>query len=158
MNSLAQIFSLVAVVMSGMAIFAWRRARLAGAHCLDLELLVIDADLRLDAIETQILRLMKEGRQTAGQVDRLAADKGRLVSNESGTGYGEAIALIQHGASADQLINTCGISRAEAHLVETLYGQSKSTAPSDSPEKYSAPNKFILVDAHLEVAEHRPEQ
>jgi len=100
MNSLILMLGLLAAGMSGIAMLALRRARLAGAHCLDLELLIIDADQRLDDIETQILRLMKDGKQTAGQVDRLAADQGRLASNESSNGFGEAIALIQHGASA----------------------------------------------------------
>jgi hypothetical protein len=159
MNSMDLLLGIVAVAMSGVAIFALHRARLTSAYCIDLELLIMDADQRLDDIETQILRLMKDGKQTAGQVDRLTADQGHLVLNGSGTEFGEAIALIQHGANAEQLINTCGISRAEAHLVETLYGpkDSNSIVSPDSPNQINSSNKFVLVNAHLEATEHRLE-
>lgn len=161
MNSMDLILGIVAVAMSGIAIFALHRVRQASAHCIDLELLILDADQRLDDIENRILCLMKDTKNTAMQVDRLTADQGHMLPNGSGTGseFGEAIALIQHGANAEQLINTCGISRAEAHLVETLYGQKKSDSP-DSPKSLNlnnSSNKFVLVDAHIEAAEHRLE-
>lgn len=149
MNSLVLILGIVAVTMSGTAMLALRRARQAGARCINLELLVGDADQRLGEIEVQISRLSKAGREIGGRVDRLAAEQGRLAPGTGKSGFGEAIALIEHGASAEQLIDTCGISRAEAHLVETLYGQNQSPVVPSS-------NKFVLVDAHSESAEHRP--
>ena len=156
MNSLVLLLGIVALTMSGIAMLALRRAREASAHCANLELLIIDADQRCTGIEAHILHLTKTGRKTLGRVDKLAADRGRLTSNVDKSGFGEAIALIQHGATARQLIDTCGISRAEAHLVETLYGKTSSATSADAANKYCSPNKFVLVDAHLEVAEHRP--
>ncbi len=157
MNSLILLLGIIALTMSGIAMLALRRARQTGAHCADLELLIIDADQRLFDIEAQIAGLVQADKKTTGRIDKLTADQGRLSSNADKAGFGEAIALIQHGASARQLIDTCGISRAEAHLVETLYGKNESQTSAISPQEFVAPNKFVLIDAHLEVAEHRLE-
>lgn len=35
----------------------------------------------------------------------------------------QAIALSRHGASARELIDACGLSHGEAHLISTLYGR-----------------------------------
>ncbi len=150
MNSLIMILGLVVVTMSGITMLALRRARQAGARCVNLESLVIDADQRLSDIETQISRLTKTGKETGRYIDRLAAEQGRLVPSMARTGFGEAIALIEHGASAEQLIDTCGISQAEACLVETLYRRKE-------PKVAVSPNKFELIDAHLEMADQRSE-
>ena len=92
---------------------------------------------------------MKEAEQLAGEFHLLAADSGRHESQTGHAGYSEAIALIQHGANIEQLISTCGISRAEAQLVETLYGQNNLSAA----DKSASANKFVLVDSQLEVAD-----
>ena len=150
MNSLVLILGLVAVTMSGIAMLALRRAREAGALCVNLELLIFDADQRLSDMEMQIARLTKIGKESGRRIDRLAADQGRLAPDAGRAGFGEAIALIEHGASAEQLIDTCGISQAEARLVETLYGRSEAAA---LPGK---PNKFVLVDVEIDAVENRP--
>jgi len=157
MNSLILLLGIVALTMSGVAMLALHRARQAGAQCANLELLIIDADQRLFEMEAHISHLLQADKKAIGRIDKLAADQGRLDSNAGKAGFDEAIALIQHGASARQLIDTCGISRAEAHLVETLYGKHESKTSSDSSGKFVSPNKFVLIDARLEVAEHRPE-
>jgi len=156
MDSLILLPGIVALTMSGIAMLSLRRARQAGAHCANLELLMIDVDQRCTDLEAQVSNLAWAGKKTEGRVDKLAADQGRLTSNTDQNGFGEAIALIQHGASAQQLIDTCGISRTEAQLVETLYGNNESATPSDLSSKSNSPNKFVLIDAHLEVAEQRP--
>lgn len=151
MNSLVLILGLAAVTMSGIAMLALRRAREAGALCVNLELLVIDADQRISDMETRIMRLTKVGKEAGHRIDRLAVEQGRLAPDAGGDGFGEAIALIEHGASAEQLIDTCGISAAEARLVETLYGQGKPEVITN------APNKFVLVDCELDAADSRPQ-
>ncbi len=150
MNSLAMIFGIAAVATSGIALLAIRRFRIADSRCVRLEQLVIDADRRIGDIETRISLLARDGKATGRRIDRLVVEQGRRTPGPRRTGFGEAIALIRHGASADQLIDTCGISHAEARLVETLYRQDVSKTPT-------APNKLVLVDAHLEVAEQRSE-
>jgi len=156
MDSLILLLGIVALTMSGIAMLALRRARQAGAHCANLELLIIDADQRCSDIEAEISCLLRASKKTGIRVDKLAADQGRLASNTDKNGFGEAKALIQHGASAQQLIDTCGISRAEAQLVETLYGKNESATSSGLSSEFISPNKFVLIDAHLEVAEQRP--
>jgi|GEM_PF-2814791 len=150
MNSLAMIFAIASVATSGIALLAIRRFRLADLRCVHLEQLVIDAERRIGDIEERISLLARDGKTTGRRIDRLVVEQGRRTPGPRKNGFGEAIALIRHGASADQLIDTCGISHAEARLVETLYRQDVSKAAS-------APNKFVLVDAHLEAAEHRSE-
>jgi len=156
MNSLILVLGMVAVAMLGTAMLAVRRAHQARAHCADLELRIADADEQLSEVVMQVSHLLKSDRQTAGRVDRLSADQGRLAAVSRETGFSEAIALIQQGASAEQLINTCGISGAEARLVERLYGTAKEE--HDSPAFPESANKFILVDAHLNTTDHRPER
>jgi len=158
MNSLILVLGMLAAAMSGMTMLALRRARQVGERCADLELQIADADQRLGEVAMQVSHLMKSGKQTAGRVDRLSADQGRLASVTRGVGCGEAIALIQQGASAEQLIKTCGISGAEARLVERLYGKKQTDGEPGSASFPESANKFILVDAHLNAADRRPER
>jgi len=158
MNSLILALGMIAVAMSGTTIVALRRARQAGMRCTDLELQLADTNQYLDEVALQVSHVMKAGKQTADRVDRLAADQGRLASVSRQTGFGEAIALIQQGASAEQLINTCGIGSAEAQLVARLYGKTAAEGEHDSPPRPESANKFFLVDAHLNVTDRRPER
>ena len=153
MNSTMLLLGLVAAAMSIVAFTALYLARRANAHCLDLEILAIDADQKIADLENQVFDLMKEAEQLAGQFHLLAADSGRHESQTGHAGYTEAIALIQHGANIEQLISTCGISRAEAQLVETLYGQNNISAAGKSASESASANKFVLVDSQLEVAD-----
>ncbi len=86
MNSLVLILGLAAVTMSGIAMLALRRAREAGALCVNLELLVIDADQRISDMETRIMRLTKVGKEAGHRIDRLAVEQGRLAPDAGGDG------------------------------------------------------------------------
>ena len=137
--------------MSAIAILALRRARQAGARCADLEGLLLDAAARLDSIEAQMKQRERTDARMSARLDRLTADQARAAAHAGRSGFGEAIALIEHGAGAEQLMASCGIGRAEARLVEALYGGRKSAAAADTR------NKFVLVDTQLEAAEFRCE-
>lgn len=156
MNSTVLLLGLVAATMSIVAFAALYLARRANSYCLDLEILVIDADQKIADLENQVFNLIKEAEQLVGQFHLLAADSGRQESQTGHAGFSEAIALIQHGANIEQLISTCGISRAEAQLVETLYGQNNLSAAGNSANKITeSVNKFVLVDSQLEVADKK---
>jgi hypothetical protein len=47
------------------------------------------------------------------------------------SGFRQAIALSRHGATTRQLIDTCGLSQGEAHLIQTLYGRAPATAAEE---------------------------
>jgi len=140
-----------AAAMAAIAMLALRRARQAGVRCADLEGLLLDAADRLDSIEAQMRQRVRTDARMSARLDRLTADQARAAAHAGKSGFGEAIALIEHGAGAEQLMASCGIGRAEARLVETLYGKRNSTASTD------ARNTFVLVDTQPEAAEFRCE-
>lgn len=151
MNILILTLGAATVALSAIAMLALRRARQAGARCADLEGLLLDAAARLDSIEAQMKQRERTDARMSARLDRLTADQSRAAAHAGRPGFGEAIALIEHGAGADQLMASCGIGRAEARLVETLYGKRKNAAEAD------ARNKFVLVDTQPEAVEFRCE-
>ena len=64
--------------------------------------------MRLDALDRAMKRLVQ-------RVDQL-----QLSGGKSETGYGQAATLARAGASAEQLIEQCGITRGEADLLRRL--------------------------------------
>lgn len=147
MNILILTLGASAAGMAAIAMLALRRARQAGARCADLEGSLLDMADRLDGFEVQMERRVCSDARISARLDRLTADQARAAARAGKGGFGEAIALIEHGAGAEQLMTSCGIGRAEAHLVATLYGKRKSPAETELR------NKFVLVDTQLEAAE-----
>ncbi len=147
MDNLILILGTVAVTMSGTAMLALRRARQAGALCTVLESLLIDADMRLNEVEAQVSCLARAGKKSTAAINKLSAEQGRLAQGAGRTGFDEAIALIEHGANAEQLIETCRISIAEAHLVETLYRRTESI-----PLMKDKAGNCVLGETELKVA------
>lgn len=149
MNILILTLGAAAAGMSVIAMLALRRARQAGARCADLEGLLLDMVDRIDDAEARMMQHEQADARMSARLDRLSADQARAVTHQNQSGFGEAIALIEHGAGAEQLMASCGIGRAEAQLVETLYGKHKRPTETESR------NKFVLVDTQLEAAEFR---
>lgn len=83
---------------------------------------------RLEAAELKLADAASEATQLRQRIDQLASRQESLTAGNGRSGLRQAIALSKHGASARQLVDTCGLSQGEAHLVQTLYGR----APGES--------------------------
>ena len=72
----------------------------------------------------QSLRAQEQARMDArsDQINQLNVRLAHLEGQSSRQGFKEAIALSQHGASADQISESCGLSQGEAQLVRALHG------------------------------------
>ncbi len=104
---------------------AWLGRRLAARPGTDVR-----ADGRLDEIfqrlqaaELLLADATSEATQLRQRVDLLTSRQESLSAGNSRSGLRQAIALSKHGATTRQLVDTCGLSQGEAHLVQTLYGR-----------------------------------
>lgn len=140
------------------AALAWLailRGREVGERCSELEILLLDSDDHVDELERQIEDLRDRESVLAARIDTLAAHQVKSESGVTRHGFSEAIALIEHGAEVDELVQTCGLGTAEARLVEILYGQSKfSDVPEsglDNSDALKSESSEIVVDENLNV-------
>jgi hypothetical protein len=78
---------------------------------------------RLQATELLLADATSETTQLRQRVDLLTSRQDSLSAGNSRSGLRQAIALSKHGATTRQLVDTCGLSQGEAHLVQTLYGR-----------------------------------
>jgi hypothetical protein len=78
---------------------------------------------RLQATEAQLADATAETSQLRQRVEQLSSRQESLANGNSRTGLRQAIALSRHGATTRQLVDTCGLSQGEAHLIQTLYGR-----------------------------------
>jgi Protein of unknown function (DUF2802) len=112
-------FALAAVTFS-----AWRRAACRQTE----QALVHDAEVlkRLDGLDARLVatrNLIGQVAETLERVVRADAASGRTLS-----GYPIAIRLARSGASALELVETCGISHSEAELVCRLHGTPRAVS------------------------------
>lgn len=85
------------------------------------------ASARLAATEELLARTRAELVQLQARVDQSLARR----ETPGTAAFRQAIALSKHGATTRQLIDTCGLSQGEAHLIQTLYGRE---APAGAAE------------------------
>lgn len=78
---------------------------------------------RLQATELLLADATSEATQLRQRVDQLTSRQDSLVAGNARSGLRQAIALSKHGATTRQLVDTCGLSQGEAHLVQSLYGR-----------------------------------
>ncbi len=78
---------------------------------------------RLQAAELLLADATSEATQLRQRVDLLTSRQDSLSAGNARSGLRQAIALSKHGATTRQLVDTCGLSQGEAHLVQTLYGR-----------------------------------
>lgn len=78
---------------------------------------------RLQATELLLADATSEATQLRQRMDQLVSRQDSLAAGSSRSGLRQAIALSRHGATTRQLVDTCGLSQGEAHLVQTLYGR-----------------------------------
>lgn len=72
-------------------------------------------------------RLMRMEQQVRRLVER--QDQVEMYSSNSRP-YSQAIQLVQRGASVEELISTCGLTRGEAELICVLHGTREAHAKS----------------------------
>jgi len=91
-----------------------------------------DIHQRLQATELLLADATSEAAQLRQRVDQLTSRQDSMSAGNARSGLRQAIALSKHGATTRQLVDTCGLSQGEAHLVQTLYGRGPGeTQPVD---------------------------
>jgi len=113
---------------------AWLARRLTAARRADASLpgRLEEICQRLQAAELLLADATSEATQLRQRVDQLTARQDSMTAGNARSGLRQAIALSKHGATARQLVDTCGLSQGEAHLVQTLYG--RTPGPSEPAE------------------------
>jgi hypothetical protein len=86
---------------------------------------------RLAATEVLLAETTAELSQARSRLDQLSVRQEAAGSATVRTGFRQAIALSKHGATTRQLIDTCGLSQGEAHLIQTLYGRDPATTAGE---------------------------
>lgn len=114
-----------ALVVAGLAAAGSRRraTRLADA--------LADAGHRLAASELLLAETTAELSQARTRLEQLTVRQESSAAAGVRSGFRQAIALSRHGASTRQLIDSCGLSQGEAHLIQTLYGRPGASATED---------------------------
>ncbi|MCC5793119.1 MAG: DUF2802 domain-containing protein [Chromatiales bacterium] len=75
------------------------------------------------------LACAQDGLSSLGhELEQLTSRQERIVSQGGQDSFRQAIALCRHGANVRQLIESCGLSEGEAHLVHSLYARDVATA------------------------------
>jgi hypothetical protein len=101
--------------------------RLRQAH----EVLLAGLGDRLAATELLLAETTAELSQARTRLDQLGVRQEAAGSTAVRSGFRQAIALSKHGATTRQLIDTCGLSQGEAHLIQTLYGRAQASAAGE---------------------------
>jgi hypothetical protein len=109
---------LSAVVLSLGALWSARRAK---RRALDAQAATADTAARVAELEAALAT-------ATGQLAELLAERERTAALPTRPSLREAVALSRHGASTEELVSTCRIGQSEAHLIQMLYGASRSGA------------------------------
>jgi Protein of unknown function (DUF2802) len=119
------VFLLFSFVVAAVAFTSWRRAT------------QVQTDQVLSQTNTLLQRLASlEARVDATKLtlsqlgDRLERPAPPAVANNASANYQMAIRLAKGGASREELMAGCGLSLAEAELVQRLHGNPGSSATS----------------------------
>ena len=89
-----------------------------------------DLDQRLKATEQLLADSTSEAGQLRQRLEQVMTRQETIAAGAARSGLRQAIALSKHGATTRQLVDTCGLSLGEAHLVQTLYGRPPGDAAS----------------------------
>ena len=123
----------IAVLLTvGLLAGSVRRTRLA-RRVHDMELQLAEAVARLGAAELALGEYATESENLRRDVAGIGERHDRLAATRAhNNGLRQAIALSRHGATTRQLVDTCGLSQGEAHLVQTLYGRAAAEPSTDA--------------------------
>lgn len=116
------VFLVFAFVLAAVTFAGWRRAAVRQTE----RALASDAEVlkRLDGLDARLVAARNLITQLAETLERSA--RGDAGSNRSQSGYPIAIRLARSGASAQELVTSCGISQSEAELVCRLHGSPRA--------------------------------
>jgi len=118
------VFLVFAFVLAAVTFSAWRRAAIRQTeHALAHDAEVIK---RLDGLDARLVAARNLITQLAETLEHSARGDG---GTRSQSGYPIAIRLARSGASAQELITSCGISQSEAELVCRLHGGARAAHP-----------------------------
>lgn len=110
---------LAGLALAAVASSAWSARRRARR----LETVLGEALGRLTATELLLAATTADLSQARGRLDQMTGRHDATATASQRGGFRQAIALSRHGATTRQLIDTCGLSQGEAHLIQTLYGR-----------------------------------
>ena len=127
----------VALALAGIPVVAalvWLAGRFTNRSVLESRFAerINELSVRLHGTELQLADAASETLQLRQRVEQLNARQETLSAGNARGSLRQAIALSRHGATTRQLIETCGLSQGEAHLVQTLYGRA---AGNGQPEE-----------------------
>lgn len=106
------------------AIFAIRAISLSHRYCEQLEARLTESETRIVELGSLATALMDQSGSFSARLDKVQVGQHRITSSGKHAGFNEAIALARHGASTEELIDTCTLSIGEANLVSRIYGSS----------------------------------
>lgn len=110
---------------------AWIRAARLRRRVAGLATRLEESTQRLSVAEMLLADTTGDASMLRQRVDQLTTRHETIASTTARNGFRQAIALSKHGATTRQLIDTCGLSQGEAHLIQTLYG--RAAGPADQP-------------------------
>jgi len=126
------VFLLFSFVCAALAFTAWRRATQAQTQqVLEQTNLVLQ---RLAQIEARVDATKLSVSELGARVDRpqQAPQVAPMAATTMTPGYQVAIRLARSGASRDELMSGCGLSRSEAELVHRLHGHTSAACVTNS--------------------------
>ena len=112
-------------VIAGVTTLVWRARRFTNYSILETRFAgrITDFGARLQGTELQLEEAVRETTQLRQRVEQLTARQESQPAVNSRSSLRQAIELSRHGATTRLLIDTCGLSQGEAHLIQTLYGR-----------------------------------
>jgi hypothetical protein len=115
----------IVAITAGLLALPWLARRFTAGQHSDTTLAerVDDLSQRLEATELLLADATNETDQLRQRLEQLTSRQEALSAGNSRGGLRQAIALSKHGATTRHLIDTCGLSQGEAHLIQTLYGR-----------------------------------
>ncbi len=123
--------ALLALLVAAVTVRLIRARRLAGSGTVLTSRLDTLAE-RVTATELLLADAAAEISALRQRLSDLSSRHEAANTSKARSSLRQAIALSRHGATQRQLIDTCGLSQGEAHLIQNLYGQ--TGAPDPVPE------------------------
>jgi hypothetical protein len=116
------VFLVFSFILATIAFSAWRRAAIRQTN----QALTHDAEIlrRLEGLDAGLVAVTTLIGQITETLER--SERADAVGPRAVAGYPIAIRLARSGASAPELVSSCGISHSEADLVCRLHGSARA--------------------------------
>jgi Protein of unknown function (DUF2802) len=123
-------FLVLSFAIAAIAFTRWRRAAARDAERVTLQLTTMTE--RLGEIEAGLAWLDSRLSEIARQLEEPVRAAASPAAGSTSPSYPIAIRLARNGATCEELMESCRLSRQEAELVKRLHGPSKRTARSQT--------------------------